>query len=282
MKTTIIILFAGLFSPFCLLAQNVGVGTTDPTTTLHIKSDLHDEIAHEDDFEDNAINPPYNYTDELWFISSAESNSGSFSLKAPGIITNKCGFSYPVDIPNGRVIDISGFKHHPYVESELIIYLMYNENVVALSGLSIENTLEEWEFFDRQFFVESPIDEVRFEFVPDENYTALALYFDDIKIEYKDGHGIRIQDGQQGVGAMLVSDSLGNANWSSDFGSFLKDSSVTNELQTLSLQSDSLSISDGNAISLDDIDNQTLSYVDGVLSVSNGNYVFINPREGGP
>ncbi len=255
MRTSLLLLLCCLVLPFRLLAQNVGVGTTDPTTTLHIKSNLHNEVVFDDDFEDNAINPPYNYSSsELWFVSSAEANSGVFSLQAPGIITNKVGFDYPVDIANGRIINISGYKMHPYVDDDVFqIRLFYNNSQIASANLSTDPTSGEFEYFSSQFVVDSPVDKIRFYFSPEDSYTALEMYFDDIKIEYMDGYGLRIEDGQVAVGAMLISDSLGNASWSNDFSQFVADSSVTNELQTLQYEDGLLDITQGNTVEIDHI-----------------------------
>lgn len=203
-------------------AQNVGIGTTAPTASLHIKGSTTDSIVVLDSFEDNALDPPFNLGgigSQLdgpgnWFIST-NAYTGTLGLQVP-VSTNENQyevFTYPVSIPAGRTVTISGRKKHPN--------LLFAQIAIALGDqvqyLSTSNFLNLWQGFSVSFETTQEESFVYFGFMSTLGGTnGLQLFFDDIQISYDDFTGdasLRIQDGTEAEGKVLVSDDVGSATW---------------------------------------------------------------------
>ena len=96
---------------------------------------------------------------------------------------------------------------------------------------------------------------------------------------------IRIRGGSPFAGAVLTSDSFGNASWMSVI--IDDDSDPTNELQTLSLEGTNLTIENGNTVDLSSLqsgsttDNQTLSLSGTNLTIVDGNTVDMGSLQDG-
>ena len=96
---------------------------------------------------------------------------------------------------------------------------------------------------------------------------------------------IRIRGGSPFAGAVLTSDSFGNASWMSVIIDD-DDSDPTNELQTMSLEGTNLTIENGNTVDLSPLqngsttDNQTLALTGTNLSIENGNTVDLASLSG--
>ena len=96
---------------------------------------------------------------------------------------------------------------------------------------------------------------------------------------------IRIRGGSPFAGAVLTSDSFGNASWMSVIIDD-DDSDPTNELQTMSLEGTNLTIENGNTVDLSPLqngsttDNQTLALTGTNLSIEDGNTVDLAALSG--
>lgn len=202
-------------------SQNVGIGTTDPTAKLHVVNSILDISQPVEDFHDGTFDPPYqtstitgisDYTDS-WTFSSVETYGGSnFSLKAPTAIlytgVYEC-ISVPMpSIPNAKSYTVSLY----YKSFSGFFYAMGNDDLVidGYSGAS-----PDWEVLQFSGVSDGTLTDVTFCLTGDpvEGFSFHDFYLGAIDLDYRENHALRVVDGTEAEGKVLVSDGAGNATW---------------------------------------------------------------------
>ncbi len=251
-----IILLTIVILPFITYSQNVGIGTTDPSTNLHLESAISTQIMPLENFDDGTFNPPYQSSTifgvfdgaESWAFNAIETYLGSnFSLQAPPTVyaaTDEC-----INVPvSSFPLDKSYSATFFYKNNGSNIDYIVGNGSEASTGI-VENTGGDWS-------------SIQFTGVNDGSLTDLTLcltatffgdatgvdfYLGAIILQYQDDHALRIVDGNQAEGKVLVSDGAGNATWNSI--------SEAGGLQALTFTNGDLELSESNTVEIHTLKN---------------------------
>lgn len=188
----------------------VGIGTASPSVLLHISWANNGEItAFDDGFEDGTI-PPFQSVAPAWTVTSSIAADGSYSAQSADIDNSQTStISLDVNIPSGG----SAFSFYYKVSSEanydfLAFYIDGNleekwsgdVDWTQYSGnLDAGNHTLEWRY-EKDGSVSSNDDKAWID----------QVHIDQILIPHP---LFRLEDGHQGNGKVLISDSEGNATW---------------------------------------------------------------------
>lgn len=218
MKKTVAAIIIGLLYGVICLGQNVGVGTLDPSATFHIEGNTTKIIAVEDGFEDNALNPPFNAgvidgsTDGsgVWAIIENVANTGTYAIKSPDVIL--AGeteiISFPVSIPANTQVNINLAKVHGAIQDQALIRVQVGNSIdtVSLSKSGV------WHGASVSLPSTDPVSEVLIGITAITDLLSV-VYIDDIVVSYTEDYSFKLQDGNEKLGRVLVSDDFGNATW---------------------------------------------------------------------
>lgn len=191
---------------------NIGIGTTTPSTKLHIEdTSSGSTIAFNDGFEDATLTP-FNSSDWSITNSAGEYNSGSNGVQA-GAYNVDDGLStmtLTVNIPAGgsnysfyyRVSSESSFDYFKFeIDGSQQMQDSGNGSWSQYTGTLTAGTHTLSWIYEKDGSVNSNDD---------------TVYIDDITIDAVKSGGsvLRIVDGNQTNGYVLTSDANGNASWS--------------------------------------------------------------------
>jgi hypothetical protein len=241
---------------------NVGVGIIIPSTQFHTKGStiignpggvVKNEIINED-FESGIasfVNAPSN--DEDWIVDADDKNSGLFSATTINALSDgeKSTISYSITIPIGSVNPELSFYFKTDTENNYDDFRFIVNNVLN----------QEWNGdidWTQKTLSLTPGVTYNFEWVYDKDGSSSTgadkVWIDDVIITEDvnvsptpSSYVLRLEDGKQQDGYVLVSDADGNAYWDDV-------ANATPEgLQNLSLSGFDLSITDANTVDLSPI-----------------------------
>lgn len=216
---------------------NIGIGTNAPTTKLHIVGAAGSSLVS-DGFEDSTIAPfATSGTGGNWAVTSVagEFNSGTKGVKSNGGVDSSVSdLTYTtaaVPATGGTV----SFVLKTASESGYDYLIFYIDGVeqARWSGATPWTTAS--------YPLTSGVHTLKWTYSKDSsiNDAIDRVYIDDISINANGTGSIRIVDGSQAAGKVLISDALGNASWGA---------ATSASSQTLSISGSNLTISGGNTV----------------------------------
>ncbi len=207
------LLFSSLFLALTtsLQSQNVGIGTSTPDAKLEISHILQDSFLISEDFE-AAGNLPLPFTtggDELWEVDAVSGSIGLASARSGNIEDSQVSYmELQVLIPDRRTAVL---KFKAKTESEAIgDYLIFE-----LDGAEAFTLSGDYGWFDRSFLLSEGTHNLKWSYIKNGEVDYLDDFaaVDSIRINYVEKFALRIDDGKQARGKLLVSDEYGNATW---------------------------------------------------------------------
>lgn len=217
---------------------NIGIGTTAPSTKLHIVGAAGSSILS-DGYEDGTIAPfATSGSGGNWSITSVagECNLGTKAVKSSGgVDASVSDLTYTtaaVPATGGSV----SFYLKTASESGYDYLIFYIDGVeqARWSGATAWTTVS--------YSLSSGVHTLKWTYSKDGslNDAIDRVYIDDIAITANGTGSIRIVDGSQAAGKVLISDALGNASWGA--------ATAGSDSQTLSISGSNLTISGGNTV----------------------------------
>lgn len=217
---------------------NIGIGTNAPTTKLHIVGSAGSSILS-DGFEDSTVAPcATSGAGGNWSICSAagEYNAGTKAVKSSGGVNSSVSdLTYTtaaVPATGGTV----SFYLKTASESGYDYLIFYIDGVeqARWSGATAWTTVT--------YSLSSGVHALKWTYSKDssDHDPIDRVYIDDITITANGSGSVRIVDGSQAAGKVLISDALGNASWGAP--------TAGSDSQTLSISGSNLTISGGNTV----------------------------------
>ena len=199
-----------------LAAQHVGVGTLTPTATLHVRADLDRAELINEDFE-AGIGAFVNAGLVNWTTTDVHpAASGTHSLTSNFVFGTQNALAIlDVQVPDGSNAELTFYHHilvnpgpdaHNHTEAQFRIngdeQFILNENqswTEMKYYLSSGAYTLEWEASHRSGSSDD----------------TLEYILDDVVVAYNQNPTLRIVDGTEGMGKLLISDKEGYATWRS-------------------------------------------------------------------
>lgn len=187
---------------------NVGVGTATPRAKLHLVGETTPPILDKN-FEDQSLNPLTTNGDIYW---STVLHGGSYVAKSGAITGNQISrLSYTAIIPEGGATLSFMYKTSSEASYDKLRFFINDAQEQEWSG-------NQADFSKYTVFLPQGTHNVKWEYQKDgsvDNFDD-AAYIDNILItDPSDVSALRIEDGSQGDGKILMSDANGNAKWGS-------------------------------------------------------------------
>lgn len=187
---------------------NVGVGTTSPTNKFHIENIGTASSVFSQNFETNTISPLTTGGNANWTTQTTQKFAGSYAARSGGIGNNQnTNMSYTVTVPTEgaslsfyvRVSSESGFD-----------YLKF-----YIDGVQQTQWSGNVNWTQQTYVLAAGTRTLRWEYSKDSGTASGedAAYVDNISITSAAPAAMRIVDGNQGAGKVLMSDTNGNATW---------------------------------------------------------------------
>jgi hypothetical protein len=187
---------------------NVGIGTTNPTTKLHIENTSSATTLLNQDFE-TALTPLTTSGDANWFTQATSTNTGGLAAESGNIADSQESImEYSATIPaSGATLsffyEVSSESSFDFLEfsvdgavidswSGIVSWTNYTYNFASAGTHTIR-----WRYFKDS---------------TDDGGSDLARV-DDIVLTSSGDAAIRIVDGNQSIGKVLTSDANGNGRW---------------------------------------------------------------------
>lgn len=195
---------------------NVGIGTTSPSTKLHIEGASTTTTILDDGFEDNTLPPFTTSGDRTWQTTSnaPEVNTGTYAARTRTSLADSesSTLEYSATLASNGTVSFAVTTSTESGFDELTFYIngvfqtvwsgTTPYTTVSYPLTSGTHTLT-WTY-EKDFSFDDGLDRVA---------------IDDVLIESTTGGSvIRIVDGSQSSGYVLTSDANGNANWSDPSG----------------------------------------------------------------
>jgi len=188
------------------LSAQVGIGTTSPTANLDLVTVLDTTVLISEDFQDEDKGVIYTSGDEQWLITSPGYNS-EFGFQSPNVINgDQASINIDATIPANRV---------GILEFWIKINLTTSGTMEINGQLYTKDQNTDWTLFTFPQAVglnKNMITVISDGTTNDPGYVTI----DNVSVYYADNHAIRISDGSEGDGKLLVSDAFGNATWKND------------------------------------------------------------------
>lgn len=187
---------------------NVGIGTNNPSTKLHVVSTSSAYQLFNDGFEDNNIPPFTTGGDRNWATQNTTVNSGTRAARSGNITHSQSSWiEYSATIPaQGGTIS---FAYSTSTESCCDKLRFYIDGVEQNNwgGLISWTTVS--------YPTTAGTHTYRWEYTKDSSVSSNndQVYLDDVVITTNALPTLRIQDGFEGNGKILVSDATGQATW---------------------------------------------------------------------
>ena len=187
---------------------NIGIRTTTPSSKLHLESTAVSIVLINDGFEDNILAPLTTSGDQNWLIQSTSVNSGSFAVQSGPITGSQTTSLFlPVTIPVAGA-DIT-FAMRTSTESSFDSLEFY------VNGTLVSDTSGDiaWQNYNYSIVPGSYNLEWRYTKDGSVDVGLDTVFIDDISISIAPTPVLIIEDGNQAVGKILVSDANGVATW---------------------------------------------------------------------
>jgi hypothetical protein len=184
------------------------VGTPNPTNKFHIENIGTSSTLLQQNFETNLISPLTSSGNANWITQTSQKYTGSYAAKS-GIIGNNqnTNLSYTLTVPSGgatlsfyvRVSSESGYDYLKF----------YIDGIQQTQWSGTVNWTQQ------TYILSAGTKTLTWEYSKDSGTTFGddAAYLDNITINSIAPAAMRIVDGNQGMGKVLMSDSVGNATW---------------------------------------------------------------------
>lgn len=186
---------------------NVGVGTTSPTTQLHIENVGTVSTILNQDFE-GALAPMTTGGDANWTLQSTTVNTGSNAAGSGAIGDSQTShMDYTVTVPAGG----ASLSFYSSVSSEANFdYLRF-----YIDGVQQDEWSGNVGFAQHTYSLIAGTYVLRWGYEKDTsaNSGSDAAYVDDVLISSAAPPALRLVDGNQADGRVIVSDANGNATW---------------------------------------------------------------------
>lgn len=205
---------------------NVGVGTSAPTNKFHIENVGSPGSLLNQDFETNTIAPLTSGGSANWATQTTQKFAGTYAAKSGTIADSQLSFmSHTVVVPAGGAT--LSFYYRVSSESGYDYLKFYIDGVQQTQW---SGTIG-WTQQTYTLAAGSRI--LRWEYTKDGSAASGedAAYIDNISITTAAPAALRIVDGNQAAGKVLVSDATGNASWQN-----LTANSITNMPDLVSIQ----------------------------------------------
>jgi len=187
---------------------NVGVGTTTPTSKLHIEDITVVADLLNDGFEDNTLAP---FTSTDWFVTSTpvEVNTGADAASSGAIGHSQTSFmEYTVTVPAGGASLSFAYSVSSEANYDFLRFYIDGVQQTEWSGTIAYTTAN--------YTLAAGTQTLRWSYEKDgsDDGGNDEAYIDDVVISPSaSGSAIRIVDGAQADGKVLTSDANGNASW---------------------------------------------------------------------
>nr|WP_294937763.1 hypothetical protein [uncultured Flavobacterium sp.] len=187
---------------------NVGVGTSAPTNKFHIENIGAAGSLLSQNFETNAVAPLTTGGNGNWATQSAQKNSGTYAAKSGTITDSQSTYmSHTLTVPAGGAT--LSFYYRVSSESN------YDYLRFFIDGVQQNQWSGTVGWTQQTYLLAAGSRTVRWEYIKDSSASTGedAAYIDDITISTAAPAALRIVDGNQATGKVLVSDASGNATW---------------------------------------------------------------------
>lgn len=186
---------------------NIGVNTTIPTSNFHVRHITSNYDLLDKDFEDNTLTPLTTNGDASWFLQTSQVYSGTLSAVSGNITDNQesiLEFTATIPAEGARI------EFYVRIDAE-----DFDEIEFDIDGTTKESWFgfNDWEYFSVD--VEPGFHTFTWTYIKDfsDSLGADEAYLDNIRLTINANTSIRIQDGNQSNGRVLVSDGNGVATW---------------------------------------------------------------------
>ncbi|NQY30158.1 MAG: hypothetical protein HRT69_11900 [Flavobacteriaceae bacterium] len=186
---------------------NVGVGTTTPTTKLHIENIGAASSLLNQDFE-ASLAPITTGGPANWAIQTTNVNGGANASGSGAIADSQTSFmEYTVTIPAGGAT----LSFYYEVSSET----SYDYLRFYIDGVQQNQWSGSISYTQQTYVLANGTQTLRWAYEKDSSQSNGndAAYIDDVLITTSAPAAIRIVDGNEGAGKVLISDANGNASW---------------------------------------------------------------------
>lgn len=192
-----------------LSGGNVGIGTNNPTTKLHIVATSTASQIFNDGFEDNTVPPFTTSGNTNWGVQNTVVNSGTRAGKAGTIIdsqTSNIDYTTAVIPAQGAVLSFA-YK----VDSESCC----DKLRFFVDGTEITNWGGAVGWATYTYALTAGSHTLRWQYSKDSSISSGldTAYLDDVTISVNASPALTINDGNQAVGKVLTSDATGKAVW---------------------------------------------------------------------
>jgi hypothetical protein len=188
---------------------NVGIGTTAPSTKLHLVSSTPSSAVFNDGFEDNTV-PPYTTGGSAnWVTQNTTVNSGTWAARS-GVIGNSVTSWIQSTATLGAQGGTISFAYSTSSESGWDKMYFYIDGVLQTSSWSGATA-----WTTATFNLTTGAHTFKWEYSKDSSGTsgADAVYLDDVTVTSFGLSPLEITDGTQANGNLLASDANGVASW---------------------------------------------------------------------
>lgn len=187
---------------------NLGLGTTNPTTKLHVVTTTPAYQLLNDSFEDNTIPPFTTGGNRNWVTQNTVVNSGTRAARSGNITHSETSWiEYSTTIPaQGGTIS---FAYSTSTESCCDKLRFYIDGIEQNNWGGVIN------WTNVSFPATAGTHTYRWSYTKDGSVSSNndQVYLDDIIITINAAPTLRIQDGLEGNGKVLVSNATGQATW---------------------------------------------------------------------
>jgi len=207
---------------------NVGVGTITPSTKLHVEQIGTPSTLLNQTFEGNTIAPLTGGGNISWATQSVQKNNGTYAAKSGAITHNQTSvMTTTIVVPAGG----ANLSFYCKVNSESAMdfgggFVIPGDPLIFyIDGVEQNRWTGSSDWTRQSYTLPAGSRTLRWEYVKDDSGStgADAAYIDDIKIDVFAPPILKIVDGNQALGKVLVSDNNGNATWQN-----LSTNSITN------------------------------------------------------
>lgn len=240
-------------------AQNIGIGTTEPTATLHLNSQIQDIPSLDVDFEEGILNPGVNNSDLKWGIDGElGADESEYSMKSPYLAEKNlyCSILFPYSVDLGKIVELSFAVKFDAATDVRRLDVIYEGQT-----FSLQKNNSNWKTYQLDFSSNQVQGDIEFRITSLVDETIGTVRIDNIYLTYETGQALKITDGQVAEGNFLQTDGLGHVR-SYDLRSEIEED-LQNNLQSLNFNSSTkqLSIENGNAVNISSMRDRTEAYL---------------------